>query len=172
MQSGKMDFNTLGKREQEVYTALSEVMDPEIPGLAITDLGIVTQIEVNSAKVFVQLTPTFSGCPALKIIEDMVIARVVQMETFETIDVKTSFETQWNTDMITEAGRVALKKHGLTPPPQNPEYIELDVLSDTACPFCDSKNTTLKSPFGATLCRSMHYCNSCLQAFEGFKPII
>ena len=63
----------------------------------------------------------------------------------------TSFETQWTTDLITEAGRKALKKHGLTPPPKNPEYIELDVLSDTACPFCRQQEYNFKSPFGATL---------------------
>lgn len=162
----------LSQQEQKIYEALSEVMDPEIPGLAITDLGIVTKIEVQDQEAYIQLTPTFSGCPALKIIEDMVEARVEELKIFGLVKVETSFETQWTTDMITTAGREALKKHGLTPPPQNPDYVELDVLSDTACPFCDSKNTTLKSPFGATLCRSMHYCNNCLQAFEGFKPVL
>ena len=146
-------------------------MDPEIPGLSITDLGIVTQIKVQELFAHIQLTPTFSGCPALKIIEDMVLEKVKGMGIFEQVEVKTTFDVAWNTDMITENGRAALLKHGLTPPPKNPAYIELDVLSDTACPFCGSKNTTLKSPFGATLCRSMHYCNHCLQAFEGFKPL-
>lgn len=167
-----MDRSKLNQREKEIYDALEEVMDPEIPGLAITDLGIVTKIESTDEKAFVQLTPTFSGCPALKIIEDMVAERLAVMDVFKDIKVETSFETQWNTDMITEAGRVALKKHGLTPPVQYPDFIELDVLSKTPCPFCDSFNTTLKSPFGATLCRSMHYCNNCLQAFEGFKPVM
>lgn len=167
-----MDRSNLNKQEEEIYLALEEIDDPEIPGLAITDLGIVTKIEVSNKAAFVQLTPTFSGCPALKIIEDMVRERVDKMHLYQDIKVETSFETQWNTDMITEAGRKALKNHGLTPPVQNPEFVELDVLSDTPCPFCDSKNTTLKSPFGATLCRSMHYCNNCLQAFEGFKPVV
>lgn len=163
------ELNTI---EKDVYLALKEVMDPEIPGLPITELGIVTKIEIDGKKLFVQLTPTFSGCPALKIIEDMVKERLVEMNQFEQISVKTSFETQWTTDLITDEGRAALKKHGLTPPKQNPGYIDLDVLSDTPCPFCDSRNTTLKSPFGPTLCRSLHYCNNCLQGFEGFKPLM
>lgn len=167
-----MEVSQLNKEEQIIYDALSEVMDPEIPGLAITDLGIVTKIEVSEKAAYVQLTPTFSGCPALKIIEDMVKEKVNHLQLFEDVRVETSFETQWTTDLITEEGRKALKKHGLTPPMQNPEYIELDVLSETPCPFCDSKNTTLKSPFGPTLCRSLHYCNNCHQAFEGFKPVM
>lgn len=167
-----MEVKQLNKEEQIIYDALSEVMDPEIPGLAITDLGIVTKIEVSEKAAYVQLTPTFSGCPALKIIEDMVKEKVTHLQLFEEVRVETSFETQWTTDLITEEGRKALKKHGLTPPMQNPEYIELDVLSETPCPFCDSKNTTLKSPFGPTLCRSLHYCNNCHQAFEGFKPVM
>lgn len=167
-----MDIKELNSEELVVFNALSEVMDPEIPGLPITDLGIVTKVEVSEKAAFVQLTPTFSGCPALKIIEDMVRAKVESLEQFAEVRVETSFETQWTTDLITDAGRKALKKHGLTPPPQNPGYIELDVLSDTACPFCDSQNTTLKSPFGPTLCRSLHYCNNCKQGFEGFKPVM
>ncbi len=167
-----MVVDELSISQQEVYHALSEVNDPEIPGLAITDLGIVTRIEVSGEAVSVQLTPTFSGCPALHIIEDMVRARLERMGQFRDITVTTSFEVQWTTDMITEKGREALKNHGLTPPPKNPGYVELDVLSDTPCPFCNSRNTTLKSPFGPTLCRSLHYCNNCLQGFEGFKPLL
>ena len=167
-----MVVGELNTTEQEVYYSLKEIMDPEIPGLPITELGIVTKIEANETKLFVQLTPTFSGCPALQIIEDMVKVRLSELKQYDEVTVQTSFETQWTTDLITEEGRQALKKHGLTPPLQNPGYIELDVLSDTPCPFCDSRNTTLKSPFGPTLCRSLHYCNNCLQGFEGFKPLM
>lgn len=167
-----MDIQQFNTDQQLIFDALEKVMDPEIPGLAITDLGIVTKIAVLDKVAHIQLTPTFSGCPALRIIEDMALKAVEDLQHFEEVVVKTTFDEPWNTDKITEKGRAALLKHGLTPPPKNPAYIELDVLSDTACPFCNSKNTTLKSPFGATLCRSMHYCNNCLQAFEGFKPLI
>ncbi len=166
-----MDIKNYTKEQQLIFEALEEVMDPEIPGLAITDLGIVTKITVLDAEAYIQLTPTFSGCPALRIIEEMVLKAVQDLQLFDKVVVKTTFDDPWNTDKISEKGRAALLKHGLTPPPKNADYLELDVLSDTPCPFCNSKNTTLKSPFGATLCRSMHYCNNCLQAFEGFKPL-
>lgn len=154
----------------EIKKALEEVLDPEIPTISIVDLGIVTKIEEKDNGVKVTLTPTFSGCPALKIMEDLVREKLAD-KGYSPVEVVTSFETQWNTNMISEKGLEALKKHGLAPPPRHDGYIELDVLSDTPCPLCGSRNTTLKTPFGPTLCRSMHYCNNCKNAFEGFKPV-
>jgi ring-1,2-phenylacetyl-CoA epoxidase subunit PaaD len=154
-----------------VYSLLEEVLDPEIPTISIVDLGIVTGVDVVSdTQVHVTLTPTFSGCPALKVMEELVIQKLHEAG-ISGASVTTSFAVQWNTNMISEKGLQALLKHGLAPPPKHDGYIELDVLSDTPCPLCGSRNTTLKSPFGPTLCRSLHYCNNCKNAFEGFKPV-
>ena len=155
---------------EQIKSYLEEVMDPEIPTISIVDLGIVTGIEENDGEVLVQLTPTFAGCPALKVMEDLVLEKLKE-KGFSNSKVRTSFDVQWNTNMISEKGLVALKKHGLAPPPKHKGYIELDVLSDTPCPLCGSRNTTLQTMFGPTLCRSMHYCNNCLNGFEGFKPV-
>lgn len=161
----------LNNREQIIKSALEMVADPEIPTISIVDLGIVTKIESPQEKVAnIQLTPTFSGCPALRVMEQLVYDKLIEVG-FETVKVVTSFETQWNTNMISDKGREALLKHGLAPPVKHDGYFELDVLSDTPCPLCGSRNTTMKSPFGPTLCRSLHYCNNCSNAFEGFKPV-
>jgi len=156
-------------KESDITSLLEEVMDPEIPTISIVDLGIVTGIKLSEELVEVTLTPTFSGCPALKIMEEMV-AEKLNNAGYKN-KVRTSFETQWTTNMISEKGLVALKKHGLAPPPRHDGYVELDVLSDTPCPLCDSRNTTMQTPFGPTLCRSMHYCKNCLNGFEAFKPV-
>ncbi len=168
-----MDKTTKQKiSKDDVYSFLKEVKDPEIPPISIVDLGIVTNVDVDTQQnVHVVLTPTFAGCPALKIMEDLVKERLEKEPNIGNVTVETSFEVTWTTDLISEEGREALLKHGLAPPKQNVGYMELDVLSDTACPFCGSRNTDLKSPFGPTLCRSLHYCKNCLQAFEGFKPV-
>lgn len=158
--------------EENIREALYDVKDPEIPTISLVDLGIVTGIFVSDTNdVNVQLTPTFAGCPALRIMEDLVADRIKIIDGVKNVTVSTNFDVQWNTNMISEAGLKALKKHGLAPPPRHDGYIELDVLSDTACPYCGSRNTTLETPFGPTLCRSMHYCKNCKQAFEGFKPV-
>jgi ring-1,2-phenylacetyl-CoA epoxidase subunit PaaD len=157
--------------KQTILDLLSEVKDPEIPTISIVDLGIVTGVEQQpDGKVKVTLTPTFSGCPALRVMEQLVSEKLSE-QGYANHEVVTSFEVQWNTNMISDNGLAALKKHGLAPPPKHDGYIELDVLSDTPCPLCGSRNTTLKSPFGPTLCRSLHYCNNCKNAFEGFKPV-
>lgn len=146
-------------------------MDPEIPTLSIVDLGIVTGVESNdNEEIHVTLTPTFAGCPALRVMESLVMDKLLA-SGYKNPSVTTSFDIQWNSNMISEKGLIALKKHGLAPPPKHDGYIELDVLSDTPCPLCGSRNTTLKSPFGPTQCRSLHYCNNCKNAFEGFKPV-
>jgi ring-1,2-phenylacetyl-CoA epoxidase subunit PaaD len=160
--------------EQEILTNLKEVKDPEIPTLSIVDLGIVTNVSCSDNHINISLTPTFAGCPALRVIEDDVRDRIIECYPGYEVEVKTTFEVPWTTDMITEEGKQALLKHGLAPPNKSLDkdgMIELDVLSDVACPNCGSRNTTLKSPFGPTLCRSIHHCKNCLEAFEAFKPV-
>ncbi|MFY0645058.1 MAG: phenylacetate-CoA oxygenase subunit PaaJ [Bacteroidia bacterium] len=157
--------------EDDIRNFLKEVKDPEIPTISIVDLGIVTGIDLKGNDVHVTLTPTFAGCPALKLMETMVIDRLNKVEKLENVSVETSFETTWTTDLISEEGRKAIQQHGLAPPKRNCSSITMEILEETKCPYCGSDNTDLKSPFGPTLCRSLHYCNNCRQAFEGFKPV-
>jgi len=158
--------------KEEILKALEDVKDPEIPTISIVDLGIVTGIEINDENfVSVKLTPTFAGCPALKVMENLVKERIEKLGV-SGVEVRTSFDIQWNTDMITEKGLAALKQHGLAPPEKHNGLIQIEFLEKVKCPYCGSKNTDLKTPFGPTLCRSIHYCNNCMQAFEQFKPVV
>lgn len=156
---------------EDIRLALKEVKDPEIPTISLVDLGIVTGIEVDGRRAHITLTPTFAGCPALRLMEDLVRNRLLKEEALDEVEVETRFDITWNTDMITEEGRKAIQQHGLAPPKPKCREISMEALADTACPYCGSKDTDLKSPFGPTLCRSLHYCNNCRQAFEGFKPV-
>lgn len=160
----------MNTEEASIWKALEEVMDPEIPTISMVDLGIISGVVAESDSASITMIPTFSGCPALKVMEEMVREKV-QSLGFKSVEVSTNFDVPWTTDRITEKGREALLKHGLAPPPKHNGYVELDVLSDVACPYCGSRNTEMKTPFGPTLCRSMHYCNNCLNAFEQFKPV-
>ena len=155
-----------------VYEVLQSVCDPEIPTISVVDMGIVTAVEVvHDDHVRVAMTPTFVGCPAIDVMRNDVLNAIQQLGV-STVEVNVNFDVPWSTNRLTEAGRAALLKHGLAPPEHYESLaLELEVLNNVACPYCGSRNTTLKSPFGPTLCRSLHYCNACLQAFEGFKPI-
>ncbi|MBO3700220.1 1,2-phenylacetyl-CoA epoxidase subunit PaaD [Roseivirga sp. E12] len=150
---------------------LDEVKDPEIPVLSLNDLGVITGIDIDhQGKVTVDMTPTFTGCPAMDVMKQDVLD-VLEKRGVSDYDVNISFKTQWNSNMISEKGRKALKDFGLAPPPQHDMIVDIDIIERANCPHCGSENTEMKTPFGPTLCRSMHYCHSCLQAFEQFKPI-
>lgn len=158
--------------EKEIWAALEVVKDPEIPTLSMVDMGIITKVEVRGeSNVYVEMTPTFTGCPAIKMMENMVAERLKEIG-IETVEVKTTFDKPWNSNKLTERGLMCLKKHGLAPPPKHEGEITMELLEHSVCPHCGSKNTDMKTPFGPTLCRSMHYCNECLQAFEQFKPVV
>lgn len=167
-----MRFSTLIKiTKEDVLEALQDVKDPEIPTISVVDLGIITGVEVNDENyVKVTMTPTFSGCPALKIMENMVKERI-ELMNISGVEVTTNFDKPWSTNMISPKGIEGLKKHGLAPPEKHNGLVQIEILEKVKCPHCGSRNTTLKTPFGPTLCRSMHYCNECLNAFEQFKPV-
>lgn len=150
--------------------ALGEVMDPEIPTISLVDLGVITRVEVAWPCVRVEMTPTFTGCPAMEYMRDQVRERLERMG-FPEVEIEMNFDTPWSTNRLTDQGRAALLRHGLAPPAPYTTVLDLTVLNNTPCPFCGSHDTDLRSPFGPTLCRSLHYCNSCRQGFEGFKPV-
>ena len=160
----------MGLQKKKILHWLEEVKDPEIPVLSLIDLGVITDVEIDDNHVKVKMTPTFSGCPAIDYMRADVI-NVLKEKGVESIECEVSFETQWNSNMISEKGKEALKKFGLAPPPKHDLIVDLNILENVSCPYCDSENTELRNPFGPTLCRSIHYCNDCKQAFEQFKPV-
>lgn len=155
---------------EQVYTWLEEVKDPEIPVLSLVDLGVITDVAVNENQVHVEMTPTFVGCPALDFMKQE-IHEVLNKHGVTRVSIDVTFRKPWNSDLISEKGKQALKKFGLAPPPSRELFTELDVLEHATCPRCNGNNTELRNTFGPTLCRSIHYCNTCREAFEQFKPL-
>jgi ring-1,2-phenylacetyl-CoA epoxidase subunit PaaD len=156
--------------QHDIIEALHAVKDPEIPTISVVDMGIITNVAVNDDGVVVTMTPTFVGCPAIDVMRADVQSAVEALGV-SNVTVNVTFDVPWSTNRVTERGKQALLKHGLAPPQHYDVDLELTVLDHVACPYCGSTNTELKSPFGPTLCRSLHYCHNCLQAFEGFKPV-
>jgi ring-1,2-phenylacetyl-CoA epoxidase subunit PaaD len=154
-----------------IYQWLEEVKDPEIPVLSLVDLGVITEVIVsNDDQVKIEMTPTFVGCPALEIMKSE-IEQVLKKNGIEKITIDVSYRKAWTSDRISEKGKIALQKFGLAPPPSAALFEDLDILEHVACPRCHGSNTELRNTFGPTLCRSIHYCNTCKEAFEQFKPL-
>jgi ring-1,2-phenylacetyl-CoA epoxidase subunit PaaD len=157
--------------EKDVWQWLEEVKDPEIPVLSLVDLGVITGVGISPENhVTVTMTPTFAGCPAMDYMQKDV-EQTLRRHGVQDLTVQMNFDEPWTSNKLTEKGKKALKEFGLAPPPQYQTILDLDILKHVTCPFCDSDNTSLRTPFGPTLCRSMHYCHSCRQLFEQFKPL-
>ena len=157
----------------QILTWLQAVKDPEIPTISLVDLGVVRAVEIDEATggVYVQLTPTFAGCPAMDYMRRDV-ERTLLAHGVPSVRVDSSLREAWSSDMLTEAGRAALRAHRLSPPPVLGNVVfDLDFLEYAECPNCHGHHTELRTPFGATLCRAVHFCFDCQQLFEQFKPI-
>lgn len=155
----------------DIYKLLEEVKDPEIPVLSLVDLGVITNVEVEGINVSIEMTPTFVGCPAIDMMKSEIV-EVLQRNGIEKVNILVTFRKPWTSDSISEKGKAALKKFGLAPPPSAQNlFTDIDILEHVPCPRCSGTDTVLKNPFGPTLCRSIHYCNTCKEAFEQFKPL-
>jgi ring-1,2-phenylacetyl-CoA epoxidase subunit PaaD len=157
---------------QQVWDALAEIPDPEIPTISLIDLGVIKDVAVEDGNVRIEFTPTFLGCPALEVMRDAMSDKV--RELGGEPDVRVVLDDSWSTDQITPAGREKLRASGLAPPaPRSvdaPTLVQLDSAA-FRCPYCGSTNTRLENIFGPTPCRSLRYCNDCRQPFEQFKTI-
>lgn len=153
-----------------VYTWLEEVKDPEIPVLSLVDLGVIMRVETENGKVRIEMTPTFTGCPALETMQDD-IRKLLYSKGISEVEIEVTYRIPWTSDRITEKGREALKKFGFAPPPAQSLFEDISILEHATCPRCNGNDTELRNPFGPTLCRSIHYCNTCQEAFEQFKPV-
>lgn len=157
------------QREKEIRSVLKTVDDPELPSVSVVDLGMVYRVDVNGGSVFITMVPTFAGCPALEFIELNVKKAVKAVDWVQDCQVEFSFKHSWSTDAITAVGKENLKKHGISPPPEN--YQPGDEWT-VDCPYCGSDYTSMDNVFGPTACRSILYCGSCKNPFEAMKPVI
>jgi ring-1,2-phenylacetyl-CoA epoxidase subunit PaaD len=152
------------------YEVLNTVMDPEIPTLSVVDLGMITGVTVTEDGVKVRLLPTFVSCPATTYIRAN-ISEALHKAGFNNVEVDLEDKISWTSDRVSDKGRALLEKFGLGAPVQIEGVLNLDTIESAKCPHCGSSNTLMRSMFGSTLCRSIHYCNDCHQGFERFKPV-
>jgi ring-1,2-phenylacetyl-CoA epoxidase subunit PaaD len=158
--------------EAQVWDALAEIPDPEIPVISLVDLGVVRDIDVDDRRVRVEFTPTFLGCPALEVMRDAMADSIRRLGAEPEIQVL--LDDSWSTDRITAEGREKLRASGFAPPSPRgitpPTLVQLQSNAHR-CPYCSSSERRLENIFGPTPCRSLRYCTSCKQPFEQFKTI-
>lgn len=156
---------------ESIAAVLDAVKDPEVPVLSVVELGVVRAAEVQGDRVTVTITPTYSGCPALHVMERE-IRDALLGAGYRDVAINTVYSPAWTTDWIPAEAREKLRVYGIAPPgPVGAEpLIALGpTVRTVACPYCGSANTTRESEFGPTACKSLHVCHSCHQPFEHFK---
>jgi len=143
--------------ETDIRTALSDIKDPEIPTVSITDLGIVYEVRVAEDVIEITLLPTFAGCPALDIIREDVEKTVRGLVPGAEVRVAYGRDPAWTTGRLAPDAEIGLRAYGISAPGR------------VVCPYCGSEQTNEESAFGPTPCRSVRYCSACRNPFEAFK---
>jgi ring-1,2-phenylacetyl-CoA epoxidase subunit PaaD len=162
---------------EQVMAWLDEVSDPEIPVISVVDLGIVRDVAFDGDECVVTITPTYSGCPAMQVIEESVTDEL-KKRGLAKVRVRSQLSPAWTTDWMSDAGKAALKGYGIAPPAQ--QAIDISGLRsrvsrrgepepEVACPRCGSTHTELTSQFGSTPCKALYKCLDCREPFDYFK---
>lgn len=162
----------------DVWAWLEDVKDPEVPVLSVVELGIVRDVRLDDGTVTVTITPTYSGCPAMVEIEQEIV-RALGAHGVDRVRLETVYAPAWTTDWMSDAAKRKLEAYGIAPPARvahEPDVVaiqsrrSLTARALVACPFCGSHETELRSEYGSTACKAIHFCRSCQQPFEEFKP--
>lgn len=158
--------------EKEIWDILAEVEDPEIPVINVVEMGIVRGVEVVDDIVKVTITPTYSGCPAMKTIEED-IREILEEKKVPSFEVHTVLSPAWTTDWMTDIAKEKLRETGIAPPvgTSSDKGLLMGKVRDIKCPRCGSKDTSMISQFGSTACKALYKCNDCLDPFDYFKCI-
>jgi ring-1,2-phenylacetyl-CoA epoxidase subunit PaaD len=154
---------------EQIYNWLEEVSDPEIPVLSVIDLGVVRDAQIINGEWLITITPTYSGCPAMKTMEEDILSKLKD-NGIDSAKVELVLAPAWSTDWLSENGRIKLREYGIAPPEHE---VDKSVLfaepTVVPCPKCHSRNTRMVSQFGSTACKALYQCNDCQEPYDYFK---
>ena len=161
----------INRSKESIYQLLAQVPDPEIPVVNIIEMGMIRDVIVTPKKVEVFLCPTYSGCPAMDMIESMVKEKLLA-SGFLNVLVTLVYKPAWTTDWMNAQTKEKVRVFGIAPPVGKVLSKKSLLANETvACPQCRSENTKIKSMFGSTACKALYTCSDCLEPFDYFKCI-
>lgn len=156
-----------GLRERALAAA-ARVVDPEIPVLSIVDLGVLREVRIEGDAVAITITPTYSGCPAMRVIE-IELDAALRGAGIDKFRIDTVLSPAWTTDWLSREGRRKLAAYGIAPPAGAASRRALFGADVVACPRCGSADTERLSEFGSTACKALYRCRACAEPFDYFK---
>lgn len=159
-----------------VWDVLAAIPDPEVPVVSIVELGIVRAVAFAHGRVRIDVTPTYSGCPATEMIAAAIRERLASIGIAE-VDLVTRLAPPWTTDWMAPEAKRKLAHFGIAPPHAGGARVDVSGISPlrrasvtVPCPHCGSSKTTLLSQFGSTACKAQYRCDDCREPFDYFKP--
>jgi len=158
----------LTRREQAVWDIAATVVDPEVPVLTIEDLGVLRAVSVDGSRVTVDITPTYSGCPAVDAMRDDIVS-ALSAAGYADVHVRQVLAPAWTTDWMSSAGRAKLEEFGIAPPARHNPDGTVNLGLGIRCPHCGSLHTRQLSRFGSTSCKALYVCQRCQEPFDYFK---
>lgn len=164
---------------EDVWAALADLADPEIPVVSLRELGILREVRAGADGLEVVITPTYSGCPAMGQIEDDL--RSTLKNRGISARVVTRLAPAWTTDWMTDTCKEKLRAYGIAPPHRTCgssggaevsvlKFVRRQPTAAVACPQCGSTHTVVTSEFGSTACKALYKCLDCQEPFDYFKP--
>lgn len=158
-----------GGTELKIWNLAATVVDPEVPVVTIEDLGVLRHVKLtDDGGVVVELTPTYSGCPAIDAMRDDVVS-VITEAGYARVRVEVVLAPAWTTDWISQVGRDKLEAYGIAPPVPQRADGKVNLVLGIRCPRCRSLHTEQTSRFGSTACKALFVCQSCQEPFDYFK---
>jgi ring-1,2-phenylacetyl-CoA epoxidase subunit PaaD len=156
--------------KDHIFKLLSEIPDPEIPVINIIELGILRDVQWNGETCKVVITPTYTGCPAMKVIEDDIRIKLKEIG-IDKVEVELVYAPAWTTDWISEEAKEKLRAYGIAPPQHSSvdKKVLLGKERVIKCPLCGSTHTEMISQFGSTACKALYRCLDCKEPFDYFK---
>lgn len=141
-----------------IARAVAAVVDPELGGVTIGDLGLVHDVRIDEGgAVVVELLPTFLGCPALALMAADVV-QAVRGLAVPQCRVVWRVEPSWDSLRISERGVEQLASLGIA--------VATTTLSSPPCPSCGAQMLRPISTVGATACRAVAWCGGCRSAID------
>lgn len=164
---------TITHTEKEIWEILDTIPDPEVPAISIVELGVIRNVSINNNEVSINITPTYSGCPATERFKSD-IREYLTKAGLEHINLIMQYSPAWTTNWMSDIAKEKLKEYGIAPPIDGTEdkgFLFQSGPKVVPCVKCNSENTELTSQFGSTACKALYKCKDCLEPFEYFKCI-
>jgi ring-1,2-phenylacetyl-CoA epoxidase subunit PaaD len=154
--------------ELAIWNLAATVVDPEVPVLTIEDLGVLRRVAIEGSTVLVEITPTYSGCPAVDAMRDDIVT-VLHDAGYEDVVVRSVLAPAWTTDWMSDVGAKKLEEYGIAAPAPRGVGGTVHLGLGIRCPHCGSLHTRELSRFGSTSCKALYVCQRCQEPFDYFK---